>query len=143
MAGRPITLRWTGTQRVNKGYKGSTKKALDGVEKATKHQIKAVFKASQFLCPVDTTSLKQSGRVTTYRYKRAVSSWIRYGGLTPGPYGFVEYAVYVHEDLTKKHKPPTQAKFVEKPLIALVPQFKGTLKFYVSGELQKTFKGKA
>jgi hypothetical protein len=26
-----------------------------------------------------------------------------------------EYAIYVHEDLTKNHKPPTQAKFLEEP----------------------------
>ena len=32
------------------------------------------------------------------------------------------YAVYVHEDLTKYHAPPTQAKFVEQPFRQLRPQ---------------------
>lgn len=86
---------------------------------------------SQVLVPVETGTLKRSGRVEEPVVEAdsvSVTVGYGYGEAYPakaqgdgdemvGP----RYAIYVHEILRNKHKPPTQAKFLETPAVAIAP----------------------
>jgi hypothetical protein len=86
----------------------------DAMQKALEQIILEVYKESQILVPVKTGALKASGRITkaTEAFENGIYDVnVEYGNDTD-----VDYAVYVHEDLTKFHQAPTQAKFLEIPL---------------------------
>jgi len=73
-----------------------------------------VFAQSQILVPVNTGALKASGQIVkepTTGDGEFVGSYVTYGN------GTVNYAVKVHEDLQMYHTAPTQAKFLEAPLL--------------------------
>lgn len=75
--------------------------------------IKDVYDESQKLVPVKTGALKASGQIvkSSQPFDNGLyDSTVQYGNEQ------VAYAVYVHEDLTKHHLAPTQAKFLEIPL---------------------------
>ena len=58
--------------------------------------------------PVRTGQLRRSGAVNEPR-KQGRKIVIEFG------YG-TDYAVYVHENLNNRHKPPTKAKYLEDPV---------------------------
>jgi len=86
-----------------------------------------VFNRSQYLVPVDTGSLRSSGRVEApvmEGFQVVVS--IKYGGAA------APYALWVHEvpppgegeGRTAYHLPPTQWKYLEQPLMETIEDFK-------------------
>lgn len=73
---------------------------------------------AQELCPVATGALKNSG------YLEVVPTGA--GGVISAEIGFARegeppYAIFVHEDLTKHHVPPTQAKFLQAAIDEIMP----------------------
>lgn len=59
--------------------------------------------------PVRTGALRNSGETIKAKHQAgSVGGMVQFGGD-----GAVPYTLYVHEDLTAAHKPPTQAKFLE------------------------------
>lgn len=79
-----------------------------------------VFADSQVLVPVKTGALKASGKLNIKHnllFIREPEASITYGG--PG----VDYAVYVHEILTDQHAAPTQAKYLEVPMVNHIDTF--------------------
>ena len=76
--------------------------------------MQRVYAESQELVPVDTGALRDSARIIKTGGSIAgglPEVLVVYGG------GSVDYAVIVHEDLEAHHASPTQAKFLEIPLI--------------------------
>lgn len=74
---------------------------LDGLER--------ILDYSKELCPKDTGKLVESGYVATSKIGRnMIAAEV---GYAKG--GHPDYALIVHEDLTKHHEEPTQAKFLE------------------------------
>lgn len=74
---------------------------LDGLER--------ILDYSKELCPKDTGALVESGYVATAKVsKNLIAAEVGYA-----KDGFPDYALIVHEDLTKHHEEPTQAKFLE------------------------------
>lgn len=73
--------------------------------------MQPIFEESQVLVPVSTGDLKNSGYVelTSFRGTPTVEIGYAKGG---NPW----YAMYIHEMINIPHKPPTQAKFLEKPV---------------------------
>src|SRR5262245_9243778 len=72
---------------------------------ALEQEADAILEASQPLVPVDTGSLKASGKVDTITIAGpVVSTGVRYRG-TVGVQGRIpeRYAIIVHEDTTKHH----------------------------------------
>lgn len=85
------------------------------VKRTVDEVVEKVFAESQILVPVNTGALKASGQIIKEPTNAAgdfTSSYVTYGG------GGVDYAVKVHEDLEMPHTAPTQAKFLERPLLA-------------------------
>lgn len=107
------------------------KKIEEGVASGLYTAGSTLMAMSQQIVPVETGTLKRSGRVDEpvvdadsvsvtvgYGYGSQYAAKAQGDGdeLTgPG------YGVYVHEILTNKHKPPTQAKFLETPAAAIAP----------------------
>lgn len=118
-----------------------------------------VFDRSQELVPVDTGRLKASGRIIDGEKREGYEEYriqyggdyvgtpldvmpirtdVRGGGVPRGGAGPAEYAWIVHEDLTKGHAPPTQAKYLEQAVnetvdlrmrvIKDVMRFRGTVR---------------
>ena len=93
--------------------KGTSKEMHPAMKGSFSESMKKVFEESQYLVPVDTGALKESGRLITNvpdeedEHKAAVA--IEYGN------ELVTYAMIVHEDLQYQHTSPTQAKFLEVP----------------------------
>jgi hypothetical protein len=98
----------TGVERVQRAIgKASTRlapKVADGLRQCAE----VILRKSRQYVPVDTGELKKSGRVETTGQGLGAESKVLYGGPD------APYALYVHEDLTKFHAPPTQAKFLER-----------------------------
>jgi hypothetical protein len=76
------------------------------VERALLKAALFLLRQSQKLVPVDTGALRASAHVRQRGHGYNTVTYVVY---------LTDYAIYVHEDLTKYHKPPTQAKFVETP----------------------------
>lgn len=72
----------------------------------------AIMTQAKAITPVDTATLKNSGLVTLPEIQgTSVEVTLAFGGAASN------YAVYVHEDPDASHKPPTQYKFLEQPLL--------------------------
>lgn len=83
------------------------------VSQAVWYELAKVMNESKKLCPVDTGALRGSGHVP----EPEVSE-----GNIRATLGYSEaYAWWVHENLLAHHEPPTQAKFLEIPLIDALP----------------------
>lgn len=83
----------------------------DAVKTATWEEMQAILGESVKMCPIEFGRLRASGYVTEPNIGPDGSITAEIGYST-------DYAVYVHEILTNYHKPPTQAKFLEVPLLA-------------------------
>ena len=81
--------------------------------------LNIIFIASQELVPQKTGALKRSGYVTNSRMGTRAYAEI---GYAKG--GHPTYALVVHEDLTKFHEPPTQAKYLEDAIYREWDDFK-------------------
>jgi hypothetical protein len=135
---RLVTLRFTGTARLEKNMIGSADGVFSGAAKGTRQLANQAFRISQVLVPVETGALRSSGRVVSARVGAyTYRSSILYGGASYPR--VVDYAVYVHEILDHKHAPPTQAKFVETAYHQAKAAAGQTIKMYVSGALRKEF----
>lgn len=74
-----------------------------------------VLKKAKYYCPKDTHDLVNSGRLVTYPGNdlKGPEIQIVFGDDLVVNTG-IHYTIYVHEDLTKYHEPPTSAKFLER-----------------------------
>jgi hypothetical protein len=102
-----VQLERVGTVRkwMNRIFKRAEKTTEDGIERAAYF----LLARSQELCPVDTGALKASGRVIKRGHGANTECIVAYGS------DEIYYAVYVHEDTSKYHEWPTQAKWLEEP----------------------------
>lgn len=98
-----------------------------GTERGIKHVAIFLLEASREFCPIDTKDLYNSSRVEVRGRLGTTEAKVTYN---------TDYAVYVHEDLTKAHgatfnrkysdeisrgvtharRPQEQAKFLERPV---------------------------
>jgi len=83
------------------------------IEQTTKEvaeeALTIIFDASQILVPVNTGDLKASGYVDVRRVGNKIVGEVGYAPRNDPP-----YALFVHENLEMHHKPPTQAKYLQK-----------------------------
>lgn len=106
------------------GYVASVRAQLDDLQKIMKSFVKQVeyttpeiclealrptYEKSLGWCPVDTGDLRQSGYLEILPFRGQQRVEMGYG-----KHGIPFYAVIVHENLEYEHKPPTQAKWLER-----------------------------
>jgi hypothetical protein len=92
------------------------------VAQAIWEEANLIFARSQTLVPVDTGALRGSGGVSSPQ--RGTNGYfvdIYYGGPA------APYALYVHEIIGNYHNPPTQAKYLEEPLVQAIPEIQNNI----------------
>ena len=91
--------------------------AVTALEKVLYETATEVFAETQRLVPVRYGVLKGSGQVKEPKGSgTGFSVDIVYGGPA------APYAIYVHERLDQRHAAPTQAKFLEAPMLKAPPK---------------------
>lgn len=108
----PVSV--TGVEATLRAQRKITLKTAGNIALSLEQAAHVLLRASQKLVPVDTRLLVGTGKVVTTGKGFGARASVSYD--TP-------YAIYVHEDLTKFHAPPTQAKF----LSGAVPKVRGTI----------------
>ena len=103
MADTPVV---TGVDVMIRRLNTLTKGVVRASETSVLAAAKLAFDWSQVFVPVDKGELKASGRVQLTGRGVNARATISYGSEV------AYYALYVHEDLTKHHAPPTRAKFI-------------------------------
>ena len=93
---------------------------------AIKFGLKPILDESQRLVPVSSGKLKRSGFVETRQTAKGTVAAIGYGR-----YGRPTYAAFVHENLTTRHAPPTQAKFLEVAVNTKIDAFANRVYTYM------------
>lgn len=106
-----------------------------GVEEA----VEDVFEETQRVVPRDTNALANSGRIE-HRGPGQYSIWYGDSAVDSDDPSVVDYAAAVHEILEHKHAPPTQAKYVESPLFASIPEMKITIAKHFKRHVKKVFR---
>ena len=98
------------TSRINSipGFANAASTAAMG---ALQGEAEDILTAALHITPVDTGALRNSGRAEVEHIAPRVVATIGFGGPAIG------YALIVHEDLAARHASPTQAKFLEVPLL--------------------------
>jgi hypothetical protein len=127
MANRDITV------EVEMGDVSKFKHYAKRLKKITKESVdevtEIVFEQSQNLVPVKTGALKASGHIV----QDPEGNYIMYGDDA----GIIDYAVYVHENLTDFH-PIGQAKYLETPMLQNAP----LLREKIAKRMEIEFKGR-
>ena len=119
---------------------------LEGLKNGLKEGADEIMAEADFLIPKDTLTALNSHR-TGEVMNEGHELWIEFGygfggGINP-KYGhpITEYIVPLHEILTANHEAPTQAKFLEKPLMAWASTAEEKLGFEIKAELFKRYGG--
>lgn len=88
-----------------------------GALRAQVEVAEAVLERALIYVPVDTGALRASGRVNADLSNLEIAvAEVRFGS------DVAPYAAIVHERLDLRHKPPTQAKYLERAAYELEPE---------------------
>jgi hypothetical protein len=99
-------------------------------------EANVIFAKSQVLVPVDTGALRGSGGVSAIQGSgQGMYVDIFYGGPA------ASYALYVHEIIGNYHKPPTQAKYLEQPVMEAMSTLQENLKGRIIDIIEKGHRG--
>lgn len=106
----PMTIKIRGLKGVTEALKKHPELITRTVGAELRKQGEIIMTAAKELTPVQFGTLKNSGNVQGPEQKRGkLVVTLGFGGPAQ------KYAVYVHENMTARHNPPTQAKFLETP----------------------------
>jgi hypothetical protein len=106
-----LIVRASGFPEMARRLQGTARAIRDAAATALRTEHELVMTTAKSLTPVDTGALRASGHVNETLDAGGV---LRSAGGFGGP--ALDYAVYVHEDLTALHR-VGQAKFYEIPLV--------------------------
>ena len=99
-------------------------------------EANVIFAKSQVLVPVDTGVLRGSGGVSAPQMgSQGYFVDIFYGGPA------ASYALYVHEIIGNYHKPPTQAKYLEQPVMEAMSTIQQNIKGRIMDIIEKGHRG--
>jgi hypothetical protein len=104
--------------RLESALRSMEKFVPNALEKAVYEEGSYILMESQKIVPVDTGALRASGNIKPpVRLGNSVHVDIGYGNTS------ASYAFIVHENLTNRHASPTQAKYLEVPILRQLPIF--------------------
>lgn len=108
--GSGVTVRITNLNQWLRALEQDYKDGIEAAERTLHREGRRHFLApSKRLCPKDTERLVKTADLVVGRDGNdRLNCRLRYD---------TEYAIYVHEDPNARHKPPTQWKFAEVPLV--------------------------
>ena len=125
MPGKKITAKMDliGDKELINALKSGADRAPYAIAQAIYEEANVIFAKSQVLVPVDTGVLRGSGGVSAPQ--QGPSGFfvdVFYGGPA------APYALLVHEIIENYHKPPTQAKYLEQPLMEAQAELQKNIK---------------
>lgn len=102
------------------------------IAQAIYEEANVIFARSQVLVPVDTGILRGSGGVSAPQQSdKGYFVDIYYGGPA------APYALYVHEIIGNYHNPPTQAKYLEQPVMEAMSSIQENIKGRIIDIIEK------
>jgi len=102
------------------------------IAQAIYEEANVIFARSQVLVPVDTGILRGSGGVSSPQQNdKGYFVDIYYGGPA------APYALYVHEIIGNYHNPPTQAKYLEQPVMEAMSTIQENIKGRIIDIIEK------
>lgn len=121
-------------ERIQRALAQSGPEGVKVAARALRHEAQEAFAVSQDEVPVDTSALKQSGRINpevgVIQRGNEVYVELVYGSTA------ADYAVYVHENLEAYH-PHGKAKYLEDPLTRQVNGISGR----IADKIERSMKG--
>ena len=125
-----------GDEQLVKALKSGKEKSPQAIAQAIWEEANIIFAKSQILVPVDTGVLRGSGGVSAPQLgSQGYFVDIFYGGPA------APYALYVHEIIGNYHNPPTQAKYLEQPLMEAMDGLQSRLKGRIVDIIEKGKQG--
>ena len=125
-----------GDEQLVKALKSGKEKSPQAIAQAIWEEANMIFAKSQILVPVDTGVLRGSGGVSAPQLgSKGYFVDIFYGGPA------APYALYVHEIIGNYHNPPTQAKYLEQPLMEAMDGLQSRLKGRIVDIIEKGKQG--
>jgi hypothetical protein len=125
-----------GDEQLVKALKSGKEKSPKAIAQAIWEEANMIFAKSQILVPVDTGVLRGSGGVSAPQLgSQGYFVDIFYGGPA------APYALYVHEIIGNYHNPPTQAKYLEQPLMEAMDGLQSRLKGRIVDIIEKGKQG--
>lgn len=125
-----------GDEQLVKALKSGKEKSPQAIAQAIWEEANVIFAKSQILVPVDTGVLRGSGGVSAPQMGNVgYFVDIFYGGPA------APYALYVHEIIGNYHNPPTQAKYLEQPLMEAMDGLQSRLKGRIVDIIEKGKQG--
>jgi len=134
VAGRHIGVKLVleGMEELQKALKEGKEQSPKAIAQAIWEEANLIFAKSQVLVPVDTGVLRGSGGVSAPQQgPQGFYVDIFYGGPA------APYALYVHEIIENYHKPPTQAKYLEQPLMEAQAELQNRIKDRIIDIIEK------
>lgn len=125
------SIHFFGTHEMEAAAQKMRMGAESRVARGTRSYLKKVFEVSQYLVPKETGRLAASGHIQ----EEAAPGYVQQGIVYD-----TRYAIYVHEDLSKKHLEPTQAKFLEEPFYSMAPLLDLEINKEVRGMVEETWR---
>lgn len=112
MAKSSFRLDLFGDKQLANALKAGKEQTPQAIAQAIYEEANVIFAKSQVLVPVDTGILRGSGGVSAPQMNaQGYFVDIFYGGPA------APYALVVHEIIGNYHNPPTQAKYLEQPVM--------------------------
>ena len=131
-----ISFDLEGDKALIKAIKDGKDRSPQAVAQAIWEEANTIFAKSQILVPVDTGVLRGSGGVSAPQMgNQGYFVDIFYGGPA------APYALYVHEIIGNYHNPPTQAKYLEQPLMESMNGLQERIKGRIIDIIQKGHRG--
>ena len=125
-----------GDKELVNALKSGKESSPKAVAQAIWEEANTIFAKSQILVPVDTGVLRGSGGVSAPQMGNlGYFVDIFYGGPA------APYALFVHEIIGNYHKPPTQAKYLEQPLMESMDGLQQRIKGRIIDIIEKGKKG--
>ena len=136
MAKSSFTLDLFGDKELVNALKAGEENTPQAIALAIYEEANVIFAKSQVLVPVDTGVLRGSGGVSAPQMgSQGYFVDIFYGGPA------ASYALYVHEIIGNFHNPPTQAKYLEQPVMEAMSTIQENIKSRIIDIIQKGHRG--
>lgn len=131
-----FTLDLEGDKELVNALKAGKEDTPRAIAQAIWEEANVIFAKSQILVPVDTGVLRGSGGVSAPQMgNQGYFVDIFYGGPA------ASYALYVHEIIGNYHKPPTQAKYLEQPVMEAMSTIQQNIKGRIMDIIEKGHRG--
>jgi hypothetical protein len=136
MAKSSFRLDLTGDEELVNALKAGKEHTPQAIAQAIWEEANMIFAKSQILVPVDTGVLRGSGGVSAPQMgTQGYFVDIFYGGPA------APYALFVHEIIGNYHNPPTQAKYLEQPVMEAMPSIQQNIRGRIIDIIEKGHRG--